>query len=384
MKLMLGLCLIIGSSALKMKIEKPPAMALKALAHSSTRSAKAFCKDASQIQNGTWVLLEEGEYQAAPKVCNPELMMWEPETCKLPYHSNEVGQNLGRVVIIGDSITDNAARSFAWFYGESQGKERNACQYSKGNFKSKIQPQLEQINLKQSQVSDTLNYIEANGFRKNHHWWGCDSNVMYIPSDSPPPSNAVRGFMHAVKHFSKEPLGPQDTIVLNWGAWEKEDKEGAWSGNMKGFMKEYAKWQKEKTAPKLIWREMSPMHWGADGGKYTKQAFKDTQVTNGCSKMGLKQIERQMQNKNEFPSSNTRMFKNALKEAGLQIDGVNVEFLPVWRGSAERYEDHQLLSKYQKANHATIDCTHYCVHGNVHRFWNAALVSTISSMKEKA
>merc|ERR1719272_1474437 len=91
----------------------------------------------------------------------------------------------------------------------------------------------------------------------------------------------------------------------------------------------------------------------------------------------------QMKKKGEFPLSNTDMFRHAVRAAKLKVDGTQIDFLPVWRGSAERYEDHQPLSKYQKEHKATIDCTHFCVHGNVHRFWNSAIVTVISSMKEK-
>jgi len=190
--------------------------------------------------------------------------------------------------------------------------------------------------------------------------------------------------LYAVKMFGERPLSSQDTLVINWGAWEKEDKKGEWADNLDIFMKAYADWRKEGDAPRLIWREMSPMHWGANGGAYSKDSFKETQTTLGCSPAGgPKQIEAQMSRKAEFPLRNSDMFRHAVRQAHLQIDGDHIEFLPIYRGSAERYEDHQPLSKYQKATFATVDCTHYCVHGNVHRFWNSAILSVIAGMKAK-
>merc|ERR1719262_988341 len=113
---------------------------------------------------------------------------------------------------------------------------------------------------------------------------------------------------------------------------------------------------------------------------YSKAAFEDTQTTKGCEPAGGPKLL-DVKAKKEKPSST--MFKSAVKAAGLEIDGANIEFLPIWRGSAERYEDHQQLTKYQKETHQFIDCTHFCTHGNVNRFWNSALVATMSSMQEK-
>jgi len=389
---LLVLSLVLSASALLMP-KKPGSTRvkganLKQVLPSTTRNLKSFCTSGNEIQKGAWVALKETEGYQAPVnngsvQCNPQKMMWEPSDCKLPYHSDDISKRSGRIVFVGDSVTETAARSFAWFYGNLS-STLNDCKYEKQDLQLKVRPQLLKANFSQTQVNDALNYIETTGFRKNHHWWGCKENVAYVPTDAPPPKGTAKAFMFALKNFHSKPLGPDDTIVLNWGHWEKDDLFGQWPEEMSLVMKQYAAWQKEKTAPKLIWREVSPMHWGANtAGAYSKAAFKETQTTEGCSPTGEKLIEHQMTKVGEFPLRNTNMFKTALKSAGLKIDGVNIEFLPIYRGSAERYEDHQPLTKYQKSIGSTIDCTHFCVHGNVQRFWNSALLSVISGMKDK-
>jgi hypothetical protein len=287
-------------------------------------------------------------------------------------------------VFVGDSITDISARSFAWFSDKLWSKNLNACTYQKDDLKLKVRPQLLKAGFNSVVTAQTIQYMEETGFRKNHHWWGCNTSVQYIPTDTPPPRDAVKGFMFAVKNFAKPPLGKDDTIVMNWGMWAKEDKDGGWANSMELLMTEYKKWQKAGTAPKLIWREVSPTHWGAGVTTYSKELYDKTQTTKGCSSAGgPKQMEHQMSKKDSFPLQNNMMFKDAVKKVGLKVDGKQIEFLPVWRGTAERYEDHQPLTKFQLETHQTIDCTHYCTHGNVNRFWNSALVAVISSMKEK-
>eukprot|EP00746_Dinoflagellata_sp_MGD_P152080 gnl/MRDRNA2_/MRDRNA2_83425_c0_seq1.p1 gnl/MRDRNA2_/MRDRNA2_83425_c0~~gnl/MRDRNA2_/MRDRNA2_83425_c0_seq1.p1 ORF type:complete len:387 (-),score=111.30 gnl/MRDRNA2_/MRDRNA2_83425_c0_seq1:84-1244(-) len=384
MKSVVFLVLAITASALT-KPKGPRAFKEKQVLESTTRHLKSMCKDAKDVQEGEWISLKQNEYAAAPEGsgCNPQKMMWEPTKCKLPYHSDEVAKREGRVVFVGDSITETSARSFAWFYDKLWAKDLNSCSYQKEDVKLKVKPQLTKAGFNSVAQAQTLQYMEETGFRKNHHWWGCNTSVAYVPTDTPPPKEAVKGFMFALKNFAKPPLNANDTIVVNWGMWAKEKSEW-WGDSMKLMMKEYATWKKAKTAPKLIWREVSPTHWGAGVFTYTKELFEKTQTTKGCSPAGgPKQMEHQMQKKDSFPLKNNNMFKDAVKEAGLAIDGVNIEFLPVWRGTAERYEDHQPLTKYQIETGQTIDCTHYCTHGNVNRFWNSALLATISNMKER-
>lgn len=390
MKFLIVLSLLVGGSALSTK--KPGKQGwkqkeMKVLA-STTRSKKQFCKNAKDIEQGFWVSLKEDEFQSPPEGagCNPERMMWEPQTCKLPYHSNETKKTPGRVIFVGDSISDISARSFAWYYDQLWAKDLNACTYQKADVGKKLKLQLLKGGFNAMTVADTQKYIEEQGFNRNHHWWGCSANVSvsYIPTDTPPPQNTVKAFMFAVKNFGAKPLGPQDTIVLNWGMWADKGDE-TWGASMKAFMQEYKQWMQAKTAPKLIWREVSPTHWGADTQTgYSKDKYEMSQITKGCSPAGgPKQMEHQMKKTTQFPLKNTNMFKDSLKATGLKVDGVNIEFLPIWRGSAERYEDHQPLTKYQIDNGQKIDCTHYCTHGNVNRFWNSALGATISAMKEK-
>merc|ERR1719191_2624959 len=169
--------------------------------------------------------------------------MWEPKTCILPYHSEEVPKaKRGRVVFVGDSITDTSARSFAWFYDKLWAKNLNACKYEKDDLKLKVKPQLMKAGFNAVTTSQTMQYIEETGFRKNHHWWGCNTSVAYVPTDTPPPRDAVKGFMYALKNFNKPPLGPKDTIVINWGQWAKDKSADFWGDSMKLMMKEYAKW----------------------------------------------------------------------------------------------------------------------------------------------
>lgn len=361
---------------------------------STTRKTKQFCKKAQDIEQGLWVSLKEEEYAAPPEGagCNPQKLMWEPNTCKLPYFSNETKKSPGRVVFVGDSITDTSARSFAWFYDKLWAKDLNACTYQKADVQKKVKLQLLKSGITPFQLKETQKYIEENGFDRNHHWWGCSANVSvsYVPTDAPPPRDAVKGFMYALKNFGSKPLGPEDVIVLNWGMWvDKGEKEGKmkaeeWGPSMKLLMQEYKEWKKAGTAPKLIWREVSPTHWGANVYEYSKELYDKTQITKGCSPAGgPKQMEHQMKKADSFPLKNTNMFKESVKAAGLKVDGKDIEFLPIWRGTAERYEDHQPLTKYQIDQGQKIDCTHYCTHGNVNRFWNSALVAVISSMKDK-
>jgi len=393
MKLLL-FALVVSSSALLIPKKKGPGgrnLHQKKVEATTTREDKAFCKSASEIGSGSWVSLKEDEYAKAPEGsgCNPQKMMWEPNTCKLPYHSNETPmKKKGRVVFVGDSISDTSARSFAWFYDGLSAKEHNACKYEKEDLQKKVKLQLMKGGFNAATIATTTEYLEEQGFRKNHHWWGCNTSVSYVPTDTPPPQGAVQAFMFALKNFGSKPLGPEDTIVLNWGQWAQtnglDKSEAQWVPSMKVLMKEYAKWQEKKEAPKLIWREVSPNHWGANTFTFNKKDFEATQTSKGCSPAGgPKMMQHQMNNKNQFPLRNTKLFQNAVKEAGLKIDGVNIDVLPIWRGTAERYEDHQPITKYQISTGQSIDCTHFCTHGNVNRFWNSALVATISGMQEK-
>merc|ERR1719316_1770617 len=167
--------------------------------------------------------------------------MWEPSTCKLPYHSDEVkfAKKRGRVMFVGDSITDTSARSFAWFYDKLWAKNLNACTYQKEDLPKKVKLQLMKNGYNSVATAATIQYMEETGFRKNHHWWGCNTSVSYVPTDTPPPKDAVKGFMFAMKNFAKPPLNANDTIVLNWGMWAKENSDW-WDDSMKSMMKEYA------------------------------------------------------------------------------------------------------------------------------------------------
>jgi len=381
----LVLTLVVSSSALLgPKKSKFDLMSVQA---STTRSGKQFCTNGKDIEQGRWVSLKEGEYAEAPlnSGCNPAKMMWEPNTCKLPYHSDETSKKAGRVVFVGDSITDTSARSFAWFHDKLWAKDLNGCKYEKADLKTKVRPQLLKAGFNSGTVADTVKYMEEQGFNRNHHWWGCNTSVSYVPTDKPPPASSVKAFMFALKNFGEKELGSDDTIVLNWGMWAKNETDSKEFGEgVKALMKEYAQWEKAKTAPKLIWREVSPTHWGANTFEFNKKDFASTQTSKGCAAAsGPKQIEGNMKNKDKFPLKNTMMFRDAVNAAGMKIDGANIEFLPIWRGTAERAEDHQPLTAYQIKTGATIDCTHWCTHGNVNRFWNSALTAVISGMKEK-
>merc|ERR1719375_881750 len=99
-------------------------------------------------------------------------MMWEPKTCKLPYRSAEGDMKKpGRVVFVGDSVSDTSATSFAWFYDQSSQKRSHKCSIEKEDMFVKIQPQLQKAGFEKKTVEHTMQFLQSSSFRKGHMWW---------------------------------------------------------------------------------------------------------------------------------------------------------------------------------------------------------------------
>lgn len=336
-----------------------------------------------------------------------KLLAYEPKNCRLPTHPDDVPQKPRRVMFIGDSVMDNSATSFTWFYQKEfrMGGNRKPCLFAKDEMEKHLR---QAGRFDKKTINDAVHFMVKQGVNnkkgKGHNWWGCqNSTVMYAPVLTFTEQNpeVIKAFMYTVKTFGEEPLGPQDVMVMNWGLHgvadggtgrlAKMDKE--WTPALTLLMKEWAQWKKEGTAPKLIWREVSPQHFPNPGG-----GWKPTQTSNpgggimdffnlGTKKNEVAANKNEVAAKNEcapigdmnkrvvdhttLPLRNNNMFKKAVEDAGLSVDGKDIEILPVWRATAERFDEHPIN-----------DCTHYCIYGSAYQYWNSALLATASNMLE--
>lgn len=346
-----------------------------------------MCKGTEDLQQkGRWVQLKQTLFDknfvkpGKQPGCKEERKMWQPNNCNLPVSSKEVKERPKRFIFIGDSVQDVSAESFAWFLNkETPAKEKN-CSYTGEHMKAKL---LEAGFSKQT-TDHTVEFIQRQ-LTKGHKWWGCNSQVSYIPMAHMPDMHAENMFpalMFAVKNFGDKPIGKEDAIVLNFGLHYTNDKHKKVSEQAKQIrslqlmLEEWSKWNQKDDAPKLIWRQVSPQHWGGVDGTFS--AFHEVHECPAIG--GPKALDNLMQNKEVFRYRNDRMFEQAAAKANLKIDGNKIAVLPIWRASAERYDEH-ILPEYGFVEAA--DCTHYCTHGAVNRLWNSGLLALSQDMTVK-
>jgi len=370
----------------------PAAAALK------VNDVKPLCMKASDMAGypvgpgGKWKVESEKKYDPMPEAfargpnrgiqvgCTyDKFMLFEPKTCRLPSHKDDVPVKPKRVVFMGDSVMDQSAASYSWF---AQKENRITDQKPCGFMKEEMNEHLEKSGLfSKETIKDTVHWMVQQGGNNNkngHIWWGCkNSTVAFVPVLTLEPKNpeVIKALMYTVKTFHDQgPLGPEDVIVMNWGLHGLKDgkktnlvrMDKEWTPALTLLMKEWKAWKQEGAAPKMIWREVSPQHF-AGGGNWNE----GIDLKQKCAAMGA--LNLQAKDATRFPLRNDNMFKKAVEEAGLEVDHHDIEILPVWRASAERFDEHP-----------NGDCTHFCQYGAVNRYWNSALLSTASGMLKAA
>jgi hypothetical protein len=336
-------------------------------------------KDLSQ--KGKWVKLNDKQYTENFKPpgqqfgCQVSKLMWQPESCSLPQKASDITMQPRRTVFIGDSVQDVSAESFMWFLEKKQPHKN--C-----SFTDELKPKLVDQGYSSATADHTVKWIQ-NQLTKGHRWWGCSDKVSYIPMHRMPDSHShemIKALMFAVKNFGDEPLGPEDVIVLNWGLHYTNDKKDGQEksiNDLKAILDEWALWDKAGDAPKLIWRQVSPQHWGGVDGTWSPHHESST----SCSPIALGKANRldlMAKRTDGFKHRNDMMFEEAVQKANLKIDGTKIAVLPIWRPTAERNDEH-IGQTYE---HATADCTHYCTHGPVNRLWNSGILTLYQDMRK--
>lgn len=347
-----------------------------------------ICKNTEDLsQRGKWVKLDQKVFDknfikpGQQPGCKEERKMWQPNNCNLPLAAKDVKSKPRRFVFIGDSVQDISAESFAWFIDRSTPNKN--CSYTGDTMKTKLLKQ----GFSQQTTDHTVEFIQRQ-LTKGHRWWGCSKKdkVSYIPMHRMPDMHAENMFpalMFAIKHFGEQPIGKEDVLVVNWGLHytnmqhAKKAEMAKATTSLKLILDEYAKWEKQGDAPKLIWRQVSPQHWGGLDGTYSN--FHEVLPT--CHAIaGPKALDNLMKRTDVFRHRNDKMFEDAVEKAGLKIDGEKIAVLPVWRASAERFDEHVSATSEK----AEADCTHYCTHGAVNRLWNSGLLALCQDMKQKS
>lgn len=321
-------------------------------------------------------LLERG-YQYSNQHCNDgKFLVYEPPKCRLPARVLEVSKRPKRVMFIGDSVSDQSAQSFSWFYQkENRAVKKKPCKFMKEDWREHLE---KSGRFNETTIADTILWMEkqgANNAVNGHMWWGCkDSSVMYAPMLTLEMTNkeVIPALMYLVKTWTDEPLGADDVIVMNIGLHGLKDgfwknlrhMDNKWTPLLTLIMKEWGEWKKEGTAPKFIWRQISPQHWSGDGGNWNNQPW-----AKQCIPLKPNILQFRQTDKTKYPTRNDMMFKQACQDAGLEVDDADITILPIWRASADRWDEHP-----------NGDCTHYCMYGSVNRYWNSALLATASGM----
>jgi len=409
MKLLLVL-LVFGTDAL-VKQEKKPAT-VKAVEVKA--SVKPMCDKGAQLTEGRWANVgkraHSQEMDYAQEGCptlgknDAALMVYEPQNCSLPLFSKHVEKMPKRVVFIGDSISDAHAQSFAWFLDETRPDDYKKCKHNIGEMRALIKANLTSAGFSEEEVQATDAFIGSQNAGKKwnlHEWWGCQSKTAFILADKPPPQKAVKGFMHAVRNFYEEPLGPDDVVVMNFGVWlgstvqpytdllQKKNKGkakakakaglslDAETESIKLMMEQVKSWGKD--APKLIYRETTPGHWNSWDGYYTPEAFRST--FNQCKRLGPKELALVQTKPHGLYAKTTLMFHEAAEKAGMAIDGVQLEYMPVYNAAMQRSDDHAVMFGDHFGKR---DCTHFCARGPTNRFMNSALLALASGMLKRS
>lgn len=380
---------------------------IQSLRLASEMDLKPVCNspDMMNAPGGQWRALTKNEHETkfgqesacwtkSPNIGMARDLAWEPMKCVLPVLAKDIPAKPKRVVFVGDSITDNHAESFAWFYAK-QKKSSDSCVHG---WKDKLLSQNK--DLSKDVVKETLKWIK-NEEHNSRPLWGCNEAVSYVPlSGMAEPKGDARGarppsmkaFMHLVRNVGSDPLGKDDVIVMNQGLhFHGKSMSDEWGPALEELLKEWKVWQEAGNAPKLIWRQGSPQHWNTFDGGYVQKG--STSVYQ-CKKFGLKQLHalNPKTKKEGLTYQSDNYFFTAIKKQGLKADNKNLAYVPIWQATAQRDDDHPALywqypndrfkeNKFQ-GKMASLDCSHFCTHGPVSRFWNSALLVTIGSMQQ--
>eukprot|EP00746_Dinoflagellata_sp_MGD_P051449 gnl/MRDRNA2_/MRDRNA2_229071_c0_seq1.p1 gnl/MRDRNA2_/MRDRNA2_229071_c0~~gnl/MRDRNA2_/MRDRNA2_229071_c0_seq1.p1 ORF type:complete len:168 (+),score=21.77 gnl/MRDRNA2_/MRDRNA2_229071_c0_seq1:3-506(+) len=149
------------------------------------------------------------------------------------------------------------------------------------------------------------------------------------------------------------------------------------------YMKEWKKMRDQVSAPKFIWREMSPQHWPNTAGEYDKQKGATWRMSPPQCRATSEQDRNFILNSESSRRSlGNKLFATAVSEAGMAVDDVNIAILPIARATLERDSDHP-HTKRIGGSPGGADCTHYCIFSPVYYFWSASLVSVFAGMKER-
>jgi hypothetical protein len=317
-----------------------------------------------------------------------QLKMYEPKSCSLPMFAQTVPVKPKRVLFVGDSVGDSQAQSFAWFFDESRPQDIKKCAYDIKRAKDMVVANLTSAGFTEEEVKATADFVGNQNVGKKwnlHEWWGCQSKTSFILADKPPPEEAVKGFMHTVRNFYSEPLGADDVVVMGFGIWmddrgvfrqKGEARPGDRTKSLQMMLEEVKSWGAD--APKLIYREITPSHWNSWDGYWTPEAYRTT--TNQCKQIGAKSMELLAKKPSGLHAKTNSMFMQAIKDAGMAVDGTQVEFMPVWKAAVQRVDDHPITWD----NPLRADCTHFCAHGSVNRFMNSATLAVASGMLQRA
>jgi hypothetical protein len=363
-----------------------------------TKKDKPLCDNGAQIgEGGSWQFWggkahspEMDYYQPG---CKNEqaTMFYEPKSCSLPRFASDVSARPKRVLFVGDSTVDGQAQGFAWFFDKLRPQDYNKCNHPIWKMREIASKDLAAAGFSDEEVKATDAFIGKQNAGRNkfniHDWWGCNSSVGFALADKPPPKTAAKAFMHTVRNFWAEPLGPEDVVVMNFGVWmdkkqavfkqkeiDQSDEDNKES--MKIMMEQIKSWGKD--APKFIWREITPSHWNSWDGYYTQQAFRSTLLQ--CKPVTNKNLELLAKKPSGLRGRVNAMFMQAITDAGMAVDGVNVEYLPVFQAAVQRVDDHPT----QWDNPTKPDCTHFCQRGSVNRFMNSAILSVASGMMQRS
>jgi len=306
-------------------------------------------------------------------------MVYTPSSdCVLPALRGHVDVKSKHVRFLGDSLSRHFAQAFYSFTTSS----RDVLSAAYGPYRCNVS------------AAGIHNILSGGKFSKASITWavarlsttqqvyGCGTNVSHIPMASA--WNVSQEFMDALVtgiFDSGTPLGPEDVLVVNWGLWP-----GAVLGLTK-FMRSFVKIAERKGAPRLIWRQTSPSHWPG-GGDFYKGAHIATQCVprDRESEAKYSHVDRE-------PHKSDSAFFAAAQAAGLAVDGRRVAFLPIFRASVARHDEHPISHFYNSSQvwrerrilggTSRVDCTHYCLSSSVYRFWTSSLVSAIHSMVER-
>lgn len=369
---------------------------------------KPICKDVNSVEGhvgskGEWKFIDESQFDKLPEMwhrgpaSNPPMqagcdkvaykkagdkfMVYEPHTCRLPYKAEEVKNMPRRFLFVGDSVQDEAAVAMSWFLQKENrvaNQNTKPCTFKKDQMERRLKAS---GKFEKHVINKAAHWmVQQGGFnrKRGHLWWGCkNSSVMYAPimTFDAPNQQIIKAWAYTLQNFGGDtPLGPEDVVVLNFGlhgiadgkAGNLAKMEETWIPSMTTFLNEWKEWKANGTAPKLIWREVSPQHFGAPDGHWNHD--------NGgqCKAIGGNK-DQIAEDPTKFPLRSTNMFKKAVEDAGLEIDGKDIAFMPVWRVTSERFDEHPWG-----------DCTHYCYFGAVNRYWNSALLVTASGMLQQS